>query len=515
MKKKIIINCDDRRTRVALLEDGKVAEVYLERPLHQRVVGNIYKGLVTSVLPGMQAAFVDIGLARNAFLYVDEAAALKGHEGAAHRPRRTIECLLRPGQEIMVQVVKEAFAGKGARLTRRITLPGRYLVLMPNAEYSGVSRRIVNSAERERLKELLAEMRPAAMGLIARTVSEGQEDNALRQDLQFLLSLWENIQSRNRQKQTPQLLYQDLDLIFRIIRDLFSDQVEQLLVDRSSEYRRILDLLECLAPALADRVSLYTGKEPVFEVFGVEREIERALSRVVWLACGGYLVFDHTEALTVIDVNTGKYTGKTSQADTILKTNLQAAVEIIRQVRLRNLGGIIIIDFIDMKVEEHRQQVLSVLAGELKKDRTRAQIVGLTGLGLVEMTRKKALQGLGGLLQQPCPYCSGSGRILSGEAAAAKIAAEIKGLLEGLQEEAVLLEMHPQVAAALREPGGATLRSLEAETGKSILIQTSETIHIEKFRLVASGDAASLALLSASAAEGQPVVSGEAAYHRE
>lgn len=492
MHKKIIINCDDRRTRVALLEDGKVVEVSLERPLHQRVVGNIYKGLVTSVLPGMQAAFIDIGLERNAFLYVDEAAMPKEFEGKAHGCRRAIERLLHPQQEIMVQVVKEPFAGKGARLTRRITIPGRYLVLMPDVEYSGVSRRIESTAERERLKGLVSALRPAGMGLIARTVSEGQEETALRQDLQFLLSLWEGIRCRYRQKQAPQLVYQDPDLIFRIIRDLFSDQVEQLLVDRSDEYRKILDALEYLAPGLAGRVSLYTGKEPVFTVFGVEREIERALSRVVWLSCGGYLVFDHTEALTVIDVNTGKFIGKTNQADTILKANLQAAAEIGRQIRLRNLGGIIIIDFIDMKAEDHQQQVLGVLAAELKKDRTRTHIVGLTGLGLVEMTRKKARQGLGGLLQQPCPYCGGSGRVLSAEGVAAKIAAEIKSLLQGLQEEAALLEMHPQVAAALRGPGGAALRSLEAETGKTILISDNEAVHIEKYRLVSTGEAASL-----------------------
>jgi len=419
MSKKIIINCDDRWTRVALLEDGKVVEVSLERPLYQRVVGNIYKGVVTSVLPGMQAAFIDIGLERNAFLYVDEAALPRDVAGVNHGSERTIERLLRPGQEIMVQVVKEPFAGKGARLTRRITVPGRYLVLMPGADYGGVSRRIASTAERERLKGLVAELRPPGMGIIARTVSEGQEESALRQDLQFLVTLWENIESAYRQKQAPQLVYQDLDLILRIIRDLFSDQVEQLLVDRVDEYRKILDSLIYLGPELAGRVSLYNDKEPLFAVFGVEREIERALSRVVWLSCGGYLVFDHTEALTVIDVNTGKFTGKKSQAETILKTNLQAAVEIVRQVRLRNLGGIIIVDFIDMKAEEHQQQVLSVLAAELKKDRTRTHIVGLTGLGLVEMTRKKVRQGLGGLLQQPCPYCGGSGRVLSGEGAAA------------------------------------------------------------------------------------------------
>lgn len=509
MHKKIIINCDDRRTRVALLEDGKVAEVSLERPLHQRVVGNIYKGLVTSVLPGMQAAFVDIGLERNAFLYVDEAALPKEFDGTVHGCRRTIENLLRPGQEIMVQVVKEPFVGKGARLTRRITVPGRYLVLMPDVEYSGVSRRIESTAERERLKGLVSALRPSGMGLIARTVSEGQEESALRLDLQFLLSLWEGVRYRYRQKPSPKLVYQDPDLIFRIIRDLFSDQVEQLLVDSSDEYRRIIDSLEYLAPALAGRVSLYTGKEPLFTVFGVEREIERALSRVVWLSCGGYLVFDHTEALTVIDVNTGKFTGKTNQADTILKTNLQAAAEIGRQIRLRNLGGIIIIDFIDMKAEDHKQQVLSVLAAELKKDRTRTHIVGLTGLGLVEMTRKKARQGLGGLLQQPCPYCGGSGRVLSGEEISTKIAAEIKSLLAGMPEAAVLLEMHPQVAAALMGPDGAALRSLEAETGKSILIRSNEAVHMEKYRLVATGEAASLA------SQVVPVAAGIAACHLE
>ncbi|MCL5981582.1 MAG: Rne/Rng family ribonuclease [Firmicutes bacterium] len=505
MPKKIIINCDNRQTRVAVLEEGRPVEIYLERPVHLRVVGNIYKGVVANVLPGMQAAFVDIGLERNAFLYVDEAVVPAAGEIAGDTSRRAkaIERLLRPGEEIMVQVVKEPFGNKGARLTRQITIPGRHLVLMPTAEYGGVSRRIENTAERERLKQIMATLRPEGMGLIARTVGEGMDEEAFRQDLQFLLSLWEGIQSRFQQKQAPQRLYQDLDLIYRIIRDLFSEQIEQLLVDTRYEYEKILEALEYVDPSLKTSVSLYSGREPIFDAFGVDAEIERALSRIVWLDCGGNLVFDHTEALTVIDVNTGKYIGRTSLADTILKTNLEAAAEIMRQIRLRDIGGIIIIDFIDMEKEEHRRLILEKMAKELKDDRTKAHILGLTGLGLVEMTRKKARQGLGAVLQQPCPYCEGRGKVLSGDVVSAKIEAQLRHLLRNLDDEAVLLEMHQHVAGLFIGPGGAYLRKLEEETGKSVFVRGSETIHVEKYRVVTTGKTEAVAGLAFPVAVGE------------
>lgn len=500
MQKKIVINCDNKQTRVAVLENDKPVEIYLERPVHQRVVGNIYKGVVANVLPGMQAAFVDIGLERNAFLYVDDAVL---PEEASNREQRKIQELLRPGEEVMVQVVKEPFGSKGARLTRQITMPGRHLVLMPSAEYTGVSRRIEDPDERERLRQIIAELRPVGHGLIVRTVAEGLDNDAFRQDLQFLLPLWDRIQSRFLQKSAPSLLYQDLDLIYRMIRDLFTEQIEQLVVDTRYEYEKIQEALDVIDSSLSKRVSYYSGEEPIFAVYGIEAEIERALSRTVWLDCGGYLVFDHTEALTVIDVNTGKYIGKTNLADTVFKTNLEAATEIIRQVRLRDIGGIIIIDFIDMDNEEHRRLVLERLTDNAKGDRTKSHILGLTGLGLVEMTRKKARQGLDAVLQQTCPYCAGRGKVLTADVVSARTERQLKAYLNGLDAEAVLVEMNQSVAGLLIGPGGSYLRKLEEETGKSIFIRGSETMHVEKYHVLANGT------LSEVQALAYPVTVGE------
>jgi ribonuclease G len=486
MQKKIVINCDNKQTRVAVLELDKPVEIYLERPVHQRVVGNIYKGVVANVLPGMQAAFVDIGLERNAFLYVDDAVLQEENtNGTKHK--KTIGELLRPGEEVMVQVVKEPFGSKGARLTRQITIPGRHLVLMPTAEYTGVSRRIEGTEERERLRQAVAELRPPGMGLIVRTVAEGQGLDGFNQDLSFLLSLWDRIQNRFRQQAAPSLVYQDLDLIYRIIRDLFTEQIDQLVVDKRYEYDKIVDILDVIGPTLKTRVTHYAGDLPIFDVYGIEAEIEKAISRTVWLDCGGYLVFDHTEALTVIDVNTGKYIGKTNLADTVLKTNLEAATEIIRQVRLRDIGGIIIIDFIDMDTEDHRSQVLERLTEKAKNDRTKSHILGLTGLGLVEMTRKKARQGLDAVLQQTCHYCGGRGKVLTADVVSARTERLLKNFLEGLDAEAVLVEAHQSVAGLLIGPGGSYLRRLEEETGKAIFIRGSETIHVEKYKIIATG----------------------------
>ncbi|MDW7651151.1 MAG: Rne/Rng family ribonuclease [Bacillota bacterium] len=485
MQKKIVINCDNKQTRVAVLENDKPVEVYIERPVHQRVVGNIYKGVVANVLPGMQAAFVDIGLERNAFLYVDDAVVQD--EESSSKDKKTIEQILRPGEEVMVQVVKEPFGSKGARLTRQITIPGRHLVLMPNADYTGVSRRIDNPEERERLRQVAAELRPPGMGLIVRTVAEGLEMDAFRQDFNFLQPLWERIQSRFRQAQAPSMVYQDLDLIYRIIRDLFTEQISQLVIDTRYEYEKIQEALDMVDPALKKRINLYTGSEPIFDVYNIETEIERALSRTVWLDCGGYLVFDHTEALTVIDVNTGKYIGKTNLADTVLKTNLEAATEIIRQVRLRDIGGIIIIDFIDMDSEEHRRQVIERLTEKAREDRTKSHILGLTGLGLVEMTRKKARQGLDAVLQQACHYCGGRGKVLTADVVSSRTERQLKSYLNGLDADAVLVEMHQSVAGLLIGPGGSYLRKLEEETGKTIFIRGSETAHVEKYKILATG----------------------------
>jgi ribonuclease G len=485
MDKKIIVNCDNRATRVALLENGKLVELYIERPLQHRVVGNLYKGIVANVLPGMQAAFVDIGLEKNAFLYVDDIYTEVN--GEAPQARGEIAKLLKAGEEIMVQVIKEPFGSKGARVTGQITLPGRYLVLVPGADYVGVSRRIESQTERERLRREVEKMRPEKLGLIVRTVAEGVENEILEQDLQFLVQLWHRILNRFQQKTAPAVIYQDLALTCRIARDLFVEDFNSFLIDNDHEYEKVHEILDYISPHLKPKVTFYRDPQPIFERYGVEKEIEKALEGQVWLKSGGYLVFDETEALTVIDVNTGRYTGKRNLTDTILKTNLEAADEIARQIRLRDIGGIIIVDFIDMSIEEHRQKVLDRLNDAVKHDRTKTYILGITALGLVEMTRKKVRQDLAAVLQQPCPYCNGTGRVLTPLVVSSKIERELKKVLQQEPGEAVLVEMHHEVAAIIIGTGGANLKKIEDQLNRHIFIRGTNDIHIERYRIVAAG----------------------------
>jgi ribonuclease G len=496
--KEILVNVEPGETRVAILEDGQLVEVYYERPTGQRTVGSIYKGKVENVLPGMQAAFVNIGLERNAFLYVADALPAKnadeeesGQVRVEHREkngRLTIEDLLKPGQEVMVQVVKEAIGTKGARVTTHCTLPGRYLVLMPTVDYVGVSRRIDSDRERDRLRKTAERIRPQNMGIIVRTVAETKTENELSQDTDFLARVWRKIQEKNRSGPVPQLLHKDMGLIYRIIRDSFTDEVDRFVIDSKQEYEKVLELLDDIAPSLKKRVELFFSSDrTIFDLYTLEPEIEKALRRRVWLKSGGYLVIDRTEALTSIDVNTGKYVGSTDLADTVFKTNLEAAREIARQLRLRDIGGIIIADFIDMESESHRQKILKTLEEHLRRDRTRTYVLGITQLGLVEITRKKAKQSLDDVLQKPCPYCEGKGRVLSEESVSSKLRREIRALLRRSPEEAILAEVHPAVAALLIGAGGVNLRALENETGKAIYVRGSDQCHLESLAVRAMG----------------------------
>ncbi len=487
MKKDIVVNYDYRVSRVAMLEDGQLVEIYIERPLQHRVVGNIYKGVVANILPGMEASFIDIGLERNAFLYVSDALPSWDEIDSHSLAGESIENMLSVGEEIMVQVVKEPFGSKGARVTSQVTIPGRYLVLVPGADYIGVSRRIEDSDEKERLRSLAGSIKPENMGLIVRTVAESTTEEVLQQDLQYLLKLWQRIQKRFYEADSPSVLYQDLALTCRVARDLLDEEVNTFVIDNRHEYEKVLEILDYTSPDLKDRVQLYTREEPIFEYYNIEKDILKALERQVWLKCGGYLIIDEIEAFTVIDVNTGRYTGKKNLAETVFKTNMEAAEEIARQIRLRDIGGIIIVDFIDMYDERHRCQVLNKLNEAAKNDRLRTYVLGLTNLGLVEMTRKKVRQDLAAFLQQPCPYCSGSGRVLTPVVVGIKIEKELKKQLSVKDEEAVLLETHPEVAALLIGAGGANLKKLEEETGKCIYIRGNEETHMEKYRLVASG----------------------------
>lgn len=500
--KEILVNVGRTETRAAILEEGHLVELYVERESSQRVAGNIYKGRVANVLPGMQAAFVDIGLDRNAFLYVDDLGGyLHSHEegeGEAEdepvavmpaRPhnKKKINELLKEGQEIVVQVTKDPIGTKGARVVTHLSLPGRYLVLMPTLDYIGISRRIENQAERDRLKAIAKKVRPRGMGLIVRTVAEGQDENELATDARLLLHMWERIRQRARRLSAPALLYKDYDLIYRLLRDILSEEVDKFVVDNKAEYHRALELAKSISPNLKGRIQLYTDEIPLFENRNLETEIQRVLRRKVWLPSGGYLIIDEMEALTSIDVNTGKFVGSTNLADTVLRTNLEATREIARQLRLRNLGGIIIVDFIDMDKEEDRKQVLARLEQETRRDRTKTHILGFTQLGLVEITRKKTRESLTSLIQRPCPYCDGTGRVMAEETVAARAERELRKLVRMSDVEAVLLAVHPSVAALLIGSGGSNLRRLEEELGKSIFVKGNDRLHIEEIKVLAAG----------------------------
>ena len=401
MFKEIIISTRSGRTRVAVIEDHVPVEVYFEPP-GTELVGSVYKGKVENVLPGIEAAFINIGLERNAFLHVHDARAL-----AESSKRVGIEELLQPGQEVVVQVIKGSFKSKGPRVTTQVTIPGRYLVLAPTVQHTGVSRRIGLPSERERLRQLVARLCPSGMGLIVRTAAEGVGEAELEHDLETLLKQWEEICAKAREP-GPRLLFRDVELLPRILRDFFTADVARLVVDSPVLEAQVLKILDGMEPGLKNRVVRETGRN-LMAVYGVEQEVKRALKRRVWLKCGGYLVFDQTEALTAIDVNTGKFVGSQNLEETVVKANIEAAYEIARQLRLRNIGGIIIIDFIDMVEEKHRQKVLDALEEALKKDRVRFHILGITKLGLVELTRKKTYPSLAEMLLKSCPRCEGTG----------------------------------------------------------------------------------------------------------
>ncbi|PKM83003.1 MAG: ribonuclease G [Firmicutes bacterium HGW-Firmicutes-14] len=479
MLKEILVNVREEETRVAVIEDKVVVEIYIERSLNQRLVGNIYKGKVENVLPGMQAAFVDIGLDKNAFLFVEDALAPRsGEEGFEPGAGHNITDVLKEGQEVLVQIAKEPIGTKGARVTTNMTLPGRYLVLMPNVDYIGISRRIEDEKERERLRNVVEKFKPPNMGLIVRTIAEGLSEEDFRQDILLLTKLWKKIQNKACHGPCPNLIHKDLELVQRILRDLFTEDIDSLIIDSRYEYEKVMELMELTSPELKGRVTLYE-QENLFEKYGVEEEIEKILKPRVWLKSGGYIVIDRTEALTAIDVNTGKYVGSTNLADTVLKTNLEACTEICRQLRLRNIGGIIIIDFIDMLSQSHQNLVLQKLEEETRKDKTKTNILGLTQLGLVEITRKKVRQGLENVLLKPCPYCEGKGKVLSEETISIRAKNEILKLAQHTSAEAILVEVHPTVASLLIGGSGINLRDMESKTRKHILVRGCEHYHQE------------------------------------
>ncbi|MDH7481231.1 MAG: Rne/Rng family ribonuclease [Armatimonadota bacterium] len=488
MAKEIIVNVDSRETRVALIDGGKLVELHIER--EEQVSGSIYKAKVANVLPGMDAAFVDIGLERNAFLYAGDVLPEAGEEFPMAKKEAekwvSIKDLLKVGQEVLVQVVKGPRGTKGARVSTRISLPGRYLVLMPEADNIGISRKIDDTAERERLKKIAEKIRPMGFGIIVRTEAEGRGERELQNDLEFLLRMWGQIQEKAKVTPAPGLIHQDLSLIYKTIRDVFSSDVQRMFIDSPVEYEKCLEWIQLISPRLKSRLQLYDEPEPIFEHFSIENEIERLLKRKVWLKSGGHITIDETEALTTIDVNTGKFIGSTSLSDTILKTNLEAAAEIARQIRLRDIGGIIIIDFIDMASARDRNHVVQSLEKALKKDRTRTKISHISPLGLVEMTRKRTGETISELVNEPCPYCQGRGEILSPESVSIQVERELRDRAVHEDEEAFLVTVHPEVAAYLIGARGETIQSIEQRIGRPVYVRANENLHIEKYEIVAS-----------------------------
>jgi ribonuclease G len=409
--KQIVIHCEDLFTKVAVKENQRLIEYYIDQPVENHWVGNIYKGRVVNVLPGMQAAFVDIGQGKNAFLYIDDL--LPAHLEKQPKNKPLIADLVSVGDDILVQVTKEPLGTKGARLTTHFSIPGRWLVYMPYADYVGVSRKIESEVERNRLKSIGEEIRKSGEGLILRTVAKGESKNSLDKDLIFLRKLWTNITITQNTVEAPYRIYRDLDIILRLVRDIFTEEVTELIINDEGKAAEIIEFLSKISPKLVERVKIYQEEEPIYRHYGIEEELEKSFRSKVWLENGGYLIFDQTEALTVIDVNTGKYTGSIDLEETVFATNMEAAEQIAFLLRLRDIGGIIIVDFIDMNKEKHRDLITERLEELMKQDRTRSLVVGWTKLGLLEITRKKVRENIENLITEACPYCNGSGRIHS------------------------------------------------------------------------------------------------------
>ncbi len=507
MKREIIVNSSMVETRVAVLEDGQLAELMIGDTKKEGLAGNIYKGKVLKILPGMQAAFVDIGLNKDAFLYVRdiyedfeeyERILTAGEESegeervapppvAPKRPSRggqpSIEELLKEGQEVLVQVAREPLGTKGARITSHITLPGRYLVYMPTEQHIGISRKIEHEAERSRLRRIVQELTAGTEGVIVRTAGMGKKRDEIAADLEFLQSLWRKIKTRAETLSPPALVQKDLDLVFRIFRDLFTRDVTRLVVDSEAEYERCLEFVESLFPDLRSHLFLYTEDEPIFRSFGVEREIEKALRPKVWLRSGGYIVIEETEALVSIDVNTGRHVGKHDFEETVFKTNLEAAREIAHQVRLRDLGGIIIIDFIDMAKQENRDRVPAELKEHLKSDRSPTNVALLSELGLVEMTRKRVKQGLIRSLSVTCPNCGGTGLLRAVPSLAHQILREAEWRMVKRKPNHVKIRAHPEVVNWLRVEEAEVIEALQQKFGTEIALTPEEGWPIEKSQI--------------------------------
>jgi ribonuclease G len=543
--KEMIISSSGHETRVAILEDDQVAEIFIEREHQRGVVGNLYKGRVSKVLPGMQSAFVDLGLERDGFLYVSDVVATfeefdrletdedddggsavggngsfggtrpistvrgpgaaagggasgggPGFRGRRERdkgPEPKIEELLKEGQEIIVQVAKEPLGTKGARLTSHATMPGRFLVFMPTVDHVGVSRKIDSREERSRLRGIVREFREQngfTGGVIIRTAAASRPKEDIVSDLSYFHKVWTEIRQKSETSRAPAVVYREQSLVAKLLRDLLTEEYSAIRIDNDQEYRRVYELIERIMPPLAPRVKLYNKEYPIFEEYGVQAEIDRALRSKVWLKSGGSIVINQTEALVAIDVNTGRYVGKKTAGrleDTILKTNLEAVKEIVRQIRLRDLGGIIVLDFIDMEEKKNRQKVFQAVEQELRKDRSPSKALQVSDFGLVIITRKRVKQSLERVLTEPCPYCLGSAVIKSRSTICYEILSEVKKISADLNGQSLVLRVNPDIARALKDEERAVFKELKQSIGREIAVKPDGQLHHEQFDLMAVG----------------------------
>jgi ribonuclease G len=520
MLKELVVNAAPHETRVALLENGTIVEVFIEREDETSIAGNIYKGRVQRVLPGMQAAFVDIGFDQAAFIYVDDVLDTASHKmyqkfeqdndietdtqsldeenqttdipenhtawRTSLNPECSIEELLTEGQEILVQVAKSSIGTKGPRITTHISLAGRYMVLMPTVDHIGISKKIGAEAERTRLKTLLLSIRTNKSGYIFRTQSEGIDEDTIKKEMDFLNKTWEEILAKSKTTSATSLVYKDLTVTFRAVRDLLADEADKLIIDSKEEYENVQNFLKKLMPDVNLSVTLYQGRESIFDAYNIEGDVARALKKKVWLKSGGSIVIEQTEALVAIDVNTGRYVGKHNFDETVLKTNLEAVKEIAYQTRLRNIGGIIIIDFIDMKKEQHKEKVMAHMNEAMKKDKSQTNVLPLTELGLVQMTRKRIRRNLTRTLCTPCFYCNGDGHLLSGKSICHKIYRDLVTEAGDMMGNRFTVKVHPEIAQLLHGREKHLISSLEQQFSKPIAIYPEPHYHMEEYHIFES-----------------------------
>jgi ribonuclease G len=491
-----VVAAEPGQTRVAILEDSQLVEFMIERPDQRRIVGDVFKGKVTAILPGIQAAFLDIGLDKGAFLHVSDlhpdpdSLEVDDDEDRPGRSRREsakrvpIEDQLKKGDEILVQVMKEPIGTKGPRVTAQVTLPGRFVVLMPDMDHVGVSRKIEDRTERARLRQIIQKHRPAGTGLIVRTVGVGEPEEAFESDIRYLHGLWKKVQRDAKGAKAPSHIHQDMTLTTGLIRDVFTDKFDRLIVDDRDEFDQILEYVESVSPQLRERVELYSDEVPIFDSFDIEPEIEKSLHRKVWMKKGGYLCIDQAEALIAIDINTGRYKGKSDQEETIFRCNMEAAREIPRQLRLRDLGGLVVIDFIDMESEENRAAILEELRRHLRKDRARTKTYPVSDLGLVEMTRQRVRPATSSYYSISCPECAGTGQVLSESALLMKVERILRRVGRNTLLSRIEIFVHPRRADYLLEEGFDRIVALENRFDIAVDVRQDWSLKLDDMKLI-------------------------------